>query len=79
MWRARIQNVRVRYVLDRFTLVRFVGLAGIVGLVVLVGLVGVCGTGLEIGRSVCRYHRRCVVRIESVTRLRPAKIADRRV
>jgi len=55
--------------LDRFALVRLVGLAGVVGLV---GLVGICGTGLEVGRCVRRYHRRRVIRVEGVPRLRPA-------
>lgn len=76
MRRAGAQNVRMRHVLDRLSslvrLARLVGLAGIVGLVRLVGLVGVRGSGFEIGRGVRRYHRRRVVRIEVVPRLRPA-------
>lgn len=61
--RTGVQNVRMRHVFDR--LVRLVRLAG------LVGLVGVRRAGLEVGRSVCRYHWRGVVRVESVARLRP--------
>lgn len=54
--RAGIQNVRMRHMLDRLALVRLVRLVGIVGLVDLVGFVGVRGAGLEVGRSVRRYH-----------------------
>lgn len=73
MRRTGVQNVRMGHMLDRLTLVRFarlVGLVGLGGLVDLVSLVGVCGPGLKVGRSVCRYHWRGVIRIEGVSRLR---------
>lgn len=62
--------------LDRLALVRFARLVGFTGLVGLVGLVGICGAGFEVGRGVCRYHRRGVVRVEGVPGLRPVNVAN---
>ena len=59
MRRTDVQNVRMRYMLDRLALVRFarlVGLVGLVGLIELVGLIGVCRAGLEVSRCIRRYH-----------------------
>jgi len=68
---ADVQNVRMRYMLDRLALVRFARLVGLVGLVKLVGLVSVCRAGLEVSRCIRRYHWRGVIRIKSIPRLRP--------
>lgn len=56
MRRAGVQNMRMGHMLDRLALVRLARLVGLVGLVNLVGLVSVRGAGLEVGRSVRRYH-----------------------
>jgi len=52
MRRAGVQNMRMRHMLDRFTLVCLARLLGFIGLVDLVGLVGIRGAGLEVSRSV---------------------------